>query len=253
MATSTSARARPDHLSATGARPASGTCGQLPARRLLRGRHSAGGVAMLLPPQPVDADIADRVLDGLDGLVITGGRDVDPAAYGQPPHPTTDEPPAIATPGSSRWSRGALARGLPVLGICRGAQVLNVALGGTLHQHLPDVVGHNWHQAGNAVFSTSVDPDRARHPVGRVDRRVHRRAVLSPPGHRRARRGPDRQRVGCRRRGRGGRAARATRSSSPCSGIRRSDSTICDCSPASSAGGGGRMQRKGPPRDARRH
>ena len=56
------------------------------------GVTAAGGVAMLLPPQPVNADIAERVLDGLDGLLITGGKDVDPAAYGQEPHPSTDKP-----------------------------------------------------------------------------------------------------------------------------------------------------------------
>lgn len=118
----------------------------------------AGGIATLLPPQPVDDVIAERILDGLDALVITGGRDVDPAAYGSPPHPATDE----ATPDSRLRDafelalvRAALRRRLPVLGICRGAQVLNVALGGTLHQHLPDVVGHSRHQQGNAVFSTS--------------------------------------------------------------------------------------------------
>jgi putative glutamine amidotransferase len=118
----------------------------------------AGGIAVLLPPQPVDAHIAERVLDGLDGLIITGGRDVDPAGYGQQPHPATDEPV-----GDNRlrdaWEFALLAaairRGLPVLGICRGAQVVNVALGGTLHQHLPDVLGHTRHQQGNAVFSTS--------------------------------------------------------------------------------------------------
>ena len=118
----------------------------------------AGGIAVLLPPQPVDAEIAARVLDGLDGLVITGGRDVDPAGYGQQPHPATDE--AVPTTASAtRWEfalvDGAIRRGMPVLGICRGAQVINVALGGTLHQHLPDVIGHTRHQQGNAVFSTS--------------------------------------------------------------------------------------------------
>ena len=55
------------------------------------GVNLAGGIAALLPPQPVDAEIASRVLDGLDGLIITGGRDVDPAVYGQQPHPATDE------------------------------------------------------------------------------------------------------------------------------------------------------------------
>jgi putative glutamine amidotransferase len=114
----------------------------------------AGGVAVLLPPQPVDADIASRVLDGLDGLVITGGKDIDPVRYGQQPHPCTDQP----GPDRDGWEfallGAALNRKLPVLGICRGAQVLNVALGGTLHQHLPDVTGQTRHQVGNAVFST---------------------------------------------------------------------------------------------------
>jgi putative glutamine amidotransferase len=118
-----------------------------------QGVLAAGGVAVLLPPQPVDPDIAERVLDGLDGLLITGGKDVDPAAYGQQPHPSTDQP----VPARDAWEfallNAAIRRELPVLGICRGAQVLNVARGGTLHQHLPDVIGHSGHRAGNAVFS----------------------------------------------------------------------------------------------------
>lgn len=120
----------------------------------VQGITLAGGLAVLLPPQPVDTGAVDRVLDALDGLLVTGGKDVDPAAYGQRPHPATDEP----GPQRDSWEfallRGALERQLPVLGICRGAQVLNVAHGGTLHQHLPDVIGHSGHQAGNAVFST---------------------------------------------------------------------------------------------------
>jgi putative glutamine amidotransferase len=121
----------------------------------LEGVTLAGGIATLLPPQPVDDDIAARVLDGLDGLVITGGRDVDPATYAQAAHPETDEPARDRDAWEFALLRGGLARGLPVLGICRGAQVVNVALGGTLHQHLPEVLGHTRHQQGNAVFSTS--------------------------------------------------------------------------------------------------
>jgi putative glutamine amidotransferase len=122
----------------------------------IEGVTLAGGIAMLLPPQPVDAGIADRVLDGLDGLVLTGGKDIDPAAYGQTPHATTEEPARDRDAWEFALLDRALKRGIPVLGICRGAQILNVALGGTLHQHLPEIVGHNWHQAGNARFNTSV-------------------------------------------------------------------------------------------------
>lgn len=120
------------------------------------GITAAGGIAVLLPPQPAGPGIVDRVLDGLDGLILTGGKDVDPARYGQPPHPSTDEPSRDRDTWEFGLLDGALRRGLPILGICRGAEVLNVAFGGTLHQHLPDVVGHAGHRAGNAVFTTSA-------------------------------------------------------------------------------------------------
>ena len=116
----------------------------------------AGGIAVLLPPQPVDAEVADRVLDSLDGLIITGGKDVDPARYGQEPHATTDEP----RPDRDAWEdallTAAIHRGLPFLGICRGLQVLNVSLGGTLHQHLPDVIGSTRYNAGYGRFSENA-------------------------------------------------------------------------------------------------
>lgn len=123
------------------------------------GVELAGGIATLLPPQPVDGDVADRLLDVLDALIITGGPDVLPDNYGQEFHPATNkETPDHRTRDAFELAlvHGALRRGLPLLGICRGAQVLNVALGGTLHQHLPDVIGHARHQLGNAVFSTST-------------------------------------------------------------------------------------------------
>ena len=121
----------------------------------LQGVLRTGGIVTLLPPQPVDAGIAARVIDGLDGLVITGGRDVDPGAYDHEPHPATDSPARDRDDWEFALLAAALRRRMPVLGICRGAQVLNVALGGTLHQHLPDILGHTGHQLGNATFSTS--------------------------------------------------------------------------------------------------
>ncbi len=115
--------------------------------------NKAGGIAVLLPPQPVDEAIAGRILDGLDGLIITGGKDVDPARYGQAPHPTTDEPRLDRDAWEDELLTAALERGLPFLGICRGAQLLNVARGGTLIQHLPDVIGSDRYNLGGGVFN----------------------------------------------------------------------------------------------------
>ncbi|OJZ67345.1 gamma-glutamyl-gamma-aminobutyrate hydrolase [Mycobacterium paraffinicum] len=126
--------------------------GYLPAD-YFQGVVMAGGAAVLLPPQPAEPQTVGSILDGLHALVITGGYDLDPAGYGQRPHPSTDRPRADRDAWEFALLRGALDRGLPVLGICRGAQVLNVALGGTLHQHLPDVLGHDGHRAGNGVFT----------------------------------------------------------------------------------------------------
>lgn len=122
----------------------------------LNGVTNAGGIAILLPPQATDESRVLQVLDGLDGLIITGGQDVDPSMYGQARHPRTGPPAADRDGWEFALTRAALARDIPLLGICRGAQVLNAALGGTLHQHLPDLLGHTRHQAGNALFTTTL-------------------------------------------------------------------------------------------------
>jgi putative glutamine amidotransferase len=105
--------------------------------------RAAGGVAMLLPPDAPEA--AEVALDGVHGLVLAGGADVDPARYGAPRDPATGP----ARPDRDDWelalTRAALARDLPLLAVCRGMQVLNIATGGDLRQHLPDDVGTNVH------------------------------------------------------------------------------------------------------------
>ena len=118
------------------------------------GVTAAGGVAALLPPQPVDDLIADQVVARLDGLILTGGKDVNPEAYGHQPHPATEQPARERDAWEFALLNAALRRHLPVLGICRGPQVINVALGGTLHQHLPDVLGHSGHRVADATFAS---------------------------------------------------------------------------------------------------
>jgi putative glutamine amidotransferase len=98
----------------------------------------AGGVPVLLPPVPGVASALGR----LDGLILTGGGDVDPAGYGAEADPRTSRVQPDRDQAELELLAAALAEGLPVLGICRGMQVLNVARGGTLCQHLPDEAGH---------------------------------------------------------------------------------------------------------------
>ena len=112
----------------------------------------AGGVAVLLPPDRSAIEDPDPVLDLVDGLILAGGVDVSPGAYGAEAHPLTDEPNDERDVFELALTRRALERDLPVLGICRGMQVMNVAAGGTLHQHLPELVGHDGHRQTVGVF-----------------------------------------------------------------------------------------------------
>ncbi len=109
----------------------------------------AGGIAVLLPPQGAGAD---EVLDRVDGLVLTGGADVDPQRYGEAPAERTSRPRVLRDEWEIALTRAALDRDMPLLAICRGLQILNVALGGSLHQHLPEVTGHEGHQPAPGVF-----------------------------------------------------------------------------------------------------
>jgi putative glutamine amidotransferase len=103
--------------------------------------NRAGGRAVLIPTSDPDPDVLDR----LDGLVLAGGSDVDPGRYGQAPHATTVWLPERDA-AEFILLRAALDRDLPVLGVCRGLQVMAVEYGGSLHQHLPDVLGHTRHR-----------------------------------------------------------------------------------------------------------
>lgn len=98
----------------------------------------AGGTALLLPPQPAAAPDVTALSDVLDGLVLAGGPDVDPARYGAAAGPHTGPPHPARDDWELRLLHGALERDLPLLAVCRGLQLLNVALDGTLVQHLPD-------------------------------------------------------------------------------------------------------------------
>ncbi len=112
----------------------------------------AGGAAVLLPPDPATTADPDPVLDLLDGLILAGGVDVGPDAYGADAHPETDVPNEERDAFELALASRALAREIPLLGICRGMQVMNVAAGGTLHQHLPEVVGHAEHRRTPGTF-----------------------------------------------------------------------------------------------------
>ncbi|GAA2007706.1 gamma-glutamyl-gamma-aminobutyrate hydrolase family protein [Nakamurella flavida] len=110
-----------------------------------------GATPVLIPPLGV-ADEVDAVVARLDGLVIAGGSDVNPSRYGQDPHPATAGWRDDRDVSELALLNSAEDRGVPVLGICRGMQLLAVQAGGTLHQHLPDLVGHDGHRPGDRAY-----------------------------------------------------------------------------------------------------
>jgi putative glutamine amidotransferase len=121
--------------------------------------QQSGGIALLLPIDPAAIEDPSRLLDLLDGLILAGGADVDPSNYGAERHPHTVDTKPERDAFEIALCRGAIERDMPVLGICRGMQVLNAALGGTLIQHLPDHYGHGDHRRSLGSF------DNADHDV----------------------------------------------------------------------------------------
>ena len=114
----------------------------------------AGGRPLLVPPSE---EGVDETLDVLDGIIFSGGIDIDPAQYGAERHPATDPAQVRRDASELRLLEAALDRDLPTLAICRGFQLMNVLRGGDLIQHLPEEVGHEGHRETLGVFS--------QHPV----------------------------------------------------------------------------------------
>lgn len=145
---------------------------------------AAGGRAVLLPPDDLDADVLDR----LDGIVLSGGADVHPGLYGEEPHPATytrDDRDAGEVP----LARRALEMDLPLLGVCRGMQLLAVITGGSLHQHLPEVLSSDLHRPGPFDRVTygehvvHIEPDTLCHDLlGGVVKvnSLHHQGVVDP-------------------------------------------------------------------------
>jgi putative glutamine amidotransferase len=116
----------------------------------VRAVERAGGRALLVPPSE---EAVEETLDALDGLLFSGGADLDPELYGAEPHPETNGVRTDRDYAELLLLQAALERDMPVLAVCRGSQVLNVARGGDLVQHLPEVVGDKKHKVTPGVFA----------------------------------------------------------------------------------------------------
>ena len=116
----------------------------------MRAIEEAGGRPLLVPPSEHGVE---ETLAALDGILFSGGSDLDPELYSQPAHPETNGVRAERDRGELALLTAALERDLPVLAVCRGSQMLNVARGGDLVQHLPEVVGDEKHKHTPGVFA----------------------------------------------------------------------------------------------------
>ncbi len=122
--------------------------------RYVRAVQRAGGRAILLPPDPEDARDPSGVLGLIDALLLTGGAgDLDPALYGQERHPKTGPVHEERDAYELALARAVLEGEVPTLGVCRGMQILNLAYGGTIEQHVPDAVGHEEHRHTPGTFA----------------------------------------------------------------------------------------------------
>jgi putative glutamine amidotransferase len=116
----------------------------------IRAVEAAGGRALMLPPA---TDGVNETLNAIDGLVLSGGGDVDPTLYGEEPHPSTGGVRPERDAAEVKLLEAALERDMPVLAVCRGSQILNVIRGGDLLQHLPEVVGDEKHKETPGEFA----------------------------------------------------------------------------------------------------
>jgi putative glutamine amidotransferase len=116
----------------------------------VRALEHAGARPLLVPPSE---DGVEETLDALDGVLFSGGADLDPQSYGAEPHPETNNVRPARDRAELALLEAALARDMPVLAVCRGFQILNVARGGDLEQHVPDRVGDERHREVKGVFS----------------------------------------------------------------------------------------------------
>jgi putative glutamine amidotransferase len=137
----------------------------------------AGGRALLVPPS---TEAIEETLDALDGLLFSGGSDLDPSTYGQEAHPQTNGVRPDRDHGELALLTAALERDMPVLAVCRGSQVLNVARGGDLVQHLPDVLGDERHRHTPGVFA---DHDVQVEPASKVGELLGDRAPVKSHHH----------------------------------------------------------------------
>ncbi len=141
------------------------------SRSYVEAVQQAGGLVVMVPPDGLLLEDPGEVLDLLDGLMLAGGADIDPASYGEQAHPETVD----TVPERDRFEialvRAAIERDLPVLGICRGMQLINVAYGGTLLQHLPERFGHHEHLRVAGTF------DGADHDVDLIEGTLAARAA----------------------------------------------------------------------------